>query len=69
MARRVVRRGAVDSAWDTVLADFPPELHPYMRQYVETRRAHTDAKNALENAKVSHRIRWEAIDLALGGLA
>jgi hypothetical protein len=68
MARTVVRRGALDKAWDTVLADFPVEMWPAIRKYVETRRAANEARSELTMAKMPYRIEWYDIDRKLAGL-
>ncbi|MGB6454796.1 MAG: hypothetical protein WBH47_09940 [Streptosporangiaceae bacterium] len=68
MARTVVRRSALDKAWDMVLADFPVELHPHLRRYVETRNAANEARGALTLAKAGHGIEWYVIDRALTGI-
>jgi hypothetical protein len=67
MSRRVVRHGVLDSVWDTVPARFPPELHPHLRRYVETRNAANEARSALTMAKIPHRIEWWRIDEAVRG--
>ncbi len=67
-ARTVVRPGALDKAWDTVLADFPVQLRPHMRRYTESRRVLFEAKDALGLAKIPHRIDWDRIDTALARL-
>jgi hypothetical protein len=59
--RRVVRRRTLDAAWDRVLADFPPELHPHLRRYAE-------ARGELTMAEIPHKIEWWKIDKALAGL-
>jgi len=52
MARRVVRRGALDKAYDTLLAELPVEARPAMRAWVEARSAEWAARCELENAMI-----------------
>lgn len=68
--RRVVRRArpTIDRAWSTVLADFPPELHPAIRQYAEAMQAEFAARSALTTAKIPYHIEWYRIDQAVASL-
>lgn len=65
----MVRRAALDVAWETALSGFPVELHAYIRRYAEAREAANDARGALTVAKARHNVDWWKIDRALQGLA
>jgi len=69
--RRVVRRArpTLDKAYDVVLADFPIEIRPAIRQYAETMRAEFDARSALSTQMTSHGLRWYQVDQVARELA
>jgi hypothetical protein len=65
---RTVRRGALDEAWDVVLADFPVEMWPAIRRYVAARREYAEARGDLTTAKIPYRIEWYELERKLTGL-
>jgi hypothetical protein len=70
VVRRRARSAALDQAWDTVLRDFPVELHPLIRAYWENlqqgQRIRSDLSSAMTRAGG---VRWWQIDGVVSRLA
>jgi hypothetical protein len=62
--RRIVRRrGAVEKAWSTVLANVDPALHPLIKRYVQNLREGIEVRSDLTMALSRQQaLRWRDID-------
>jgi hypothetical protein len=45
-------------AYDTALSELPLEVRPAVRAYAEARRAEYEARSALSDLMITHRLRW-----------
>jgi hypothetical protein len=68
--RRVVRRrGALDAAWDTVLAELPSELRLLVRRYAENMRQGQEIRSELCTVMPAYGLRWHDVSMLTNALA
>jgi hypothetical protein len=68
--RRVVsRRGALDRAYDVLLADIPEPLRPYVLAYAEQLRESWRVKSDLSTALTKAGLRWRDVEVTARELA
>ena len=61
--RRVVRRSAIDKAYDVLLADVSPAVRPALIKYAEAQAAFIRARDDLTLAKIHYpELRWSLLD-------